>query len=268
MSKTHCFISYSSKDKNFAEKLATSLNQNGLPTFFDRWEIKVGDSIVEKIDSALGKITHLIIILSKSSVKSKWVKKELSSALMKKLDDNSIEILPVLKEPCTIPTIINDLKYADFSDTYENGFLDLIESLDIKPVVIPKIDINLPKLLPIISVQAFPVTRYKPKYRSEFKTKSNLQTLANALIDIAGAYTGKEVLYCGKCSAPIYIDKGEQRPLVCKRCGDAINWVGIKTRLIKECPVCSKEFSMQDNFCSFHFPSVQLITKEIELLSN
>ena len=187
---------------------------------------------------------------------------------MKKLDDNSIRILPVLKEQCTIPTIINDLKYADFSDTYENGFLDLIESLDIKPIVTPKTKINLAKLLPLATIQAFPVTRYKPKHRSDFKTENNWQTLANALIDVAGVYTGKEVLYCGKCSASIYVNKGVQRPLVCRRCGDAINWVGIKTRLIKECPVCSKEFSMQDNFCSFHFPSVQLITKEIELFSD
>jgi len=39
------FISYSSMAKKFAEKLANDLNQNGLPIFFDKWEIKVGDSI-------------------------------------------------------------------------------------------------------------------------------------------------------------------------------------------------------------------------------
>ena len=125
------FLSYSSADKEFVEKLAIDLTKYKFPMFFDRWEIKVGDSIVEKIDSALGKMTDLIIILSTNSVNSNWVKKELSSALMKKLKDNSVRILPVLKEKCEIPSIIVDIKYADFTNGYENGILDLVGGLDL-----------------------------------------------------------------------------------------------------------------------------------------
>ena len=125
------FLSYSSEDKEFAEKLANDLSKYKFPIFFDRWEIKVGDSIVEKINSALGKMTDLVIILSVNSLKSNWVKKELSSGLMKKLKDNSVSILPVLREKCEIPTIINDIKYADFTQNYEDGFLDLVGGLDL-----------------------------------------------------------------------------------------------------------------------------------------
>lgn len=125
------FLSYSSTDKEFVEKLAADLTKYKFPMFFDRWEIKVGDSIVEKIDSALGKMTDLIIILSTNSIVSNWVKKELSSALMKKLKDNSVRILPVLKEKCEIPPIINDIKYADFTSGYESGVLDLVRGLDL-----------------------------------------------------------------------------------------------------------------------------------------
>ena len=123
------FLSYSSKDKEFAEKLAQDLKKYHLPMFFDQWEIKVGDSIVEKINSALGKMTDLMIVLSNNSINSNWVKKELSSGLMKKLKDNSVDILPVLKEKCEIPPIIIDYKYANFTEDYETGFLDLIDAL-------------------------------------------------------------------------------------------------------------------------------------------
>lgn len=127
--KKYGFLSYSSEDKGFVEKLASDLKKYDFPMFFAKWEIKVGDSIVQKIDSALDKMTDLIIVLSTNSVNSHWVKKELSSGLMKKLDNNSVSILPVLKEECKIPSIILDLKSADFTESYEDGLLDLVEGL-------------------------------------------------------------------------------------------------------------------------------------------
>jgi len=123
------FIAHSSKDKPFVEKLAHDLKRYKLPLWFDKWELKVGDSIVEKINSALGKMTDLIIVLSPNSVNANWVRKELSSALMRKLKDNSVRILPILKEECEIPTIINDILYANFASNYDDGFLDLIDGL-------------------------------------------------------------------------------------------------------------------------------------------
>ena len=132
MKKKHCFVSYSSKDKKFAERLAMDLSTNNVSLFFDRWEIKVGDSIVEKINAALGNMSNLIIVLSQESVRSNWVKKELSSAIMKKLSNESVRILPVLIEKCKIPDIINDIKFADFTEAYENGLVDLTNALGVE----------------------------------------------------------------------------------------------------------------------------------------
>jgi len=125
----YVFLSYSSEDKKIVEKIANDLTRYHLPLFFDKWGIKVGDSIVEKINSALGKMTDLILVLSTNSVQSNWVKKELSTAIMKKLKDNSVNILPIIIEKCKIPDIIADYKYANFVKSYDEGFLDLIDSL-------------------------------------------------------------------------------------------------------------------------------------------
>jgi len=257
------FISYSSNDKEFVERLAKELNENGLPIFFDKWEIKVGDSIIEKIDLALGKMTDLIIILSKASVKSNWVKKELSSALIKKLKNNSVKILPVLKEKCKIPNIISDLKYADFIDVYENGFVDLVNALNLERKDLPVI--KLPEIKPLGFSENLPSLRYKPLRHTDFKTETKLQLLGNIVIDFAGIYTGRQTLFCGFCSGLIFLNKGEPRPLVCTNCGNAINWLGIVTRLIKVCPLCSKTYSVQQNFCPLHFPAVALVEKEVDL---
>lgn len=122
------FISYSSNDSAFADKLATDLGSMGINVFYAKWQIKVGESIVEKINEALISHDHLIIILSSSSVVSDWVKRELNSSLMRQLSKKDIKIKPVLLENCEIPPLLVDIKYADFRNDYNCGFYDLINS--------------------------------------------------------------------------------------------------------------------------------------------
>jgi predicted nucleotide-binding protein len=71
------FISYSSKDRDFAERLATDLRASGAGVWFDQWEIKVGDSITQKINDGIHDNDYLAVVLSPDSVASHWVRKEL-----------------------------------------------------------------------------------------------------------------------------------------------------------------------------------------------
>ena len=109
----HAFVCHASDDKNAARELATLMRSMGADVWLDEWEIRVGDSIVEKIGDALGKVTHLVVLLSKHSVMRPWVKKEFSAALMRQLSDNSIKVLPVRLDDCEIPPILADIRYAD-----------------------------------------------------------------------------------------------------------------------------------------------------------
>lgn len=47
------FLSHSSADKTFVEKLAKDLEGVGVNVWFDKWEIKVGDSLTGKIEEGL-----------------------------------------------------------------------------------------------------------------------------------------------------------------------------------------------------------------------
>jgi predicted nucleotide-binding protein len=71
------FISYSSKDRDFAERLAADLRASGVGVWFDQWEIKVGDSITKKINDGIHDNDYLAVVLSPDSVASDWVRKEL-----------------------------------------------------------------------------------------------------------------------------------------------------------------------------------------------
>lgn len=126
---TRIFISYTSSDGAFADKLASDLSSFGADVFYAKWEIKVGDSIVDKINVALSTNDHLVVVLSANSVKSEWVQRELNSSMMRQLKDKKIKIKPVLIQDCDIPALLSDIKYADFRDDYNEGFASLVDSL-------------------------------------------------------------------------------------------------------------------------------------------
>jgi hypothetical protein len=121
------FISHSSHDKNFVNRLASDLKNYNIGVWIDSWEINVGDSIFEKIETGLQENDYLGIVLSPTSIKSNWVRKELSVALMKELRNKSIKILPILLKTCEIPALISDKKYADFRESYEKGLNGLLK---------------------------------------------------------------------------------------------------------------------------------------------
>src|SRR4030042_5211919 len=123
------FISYTSSDGAFADKLASDLSSFGSDVLYAKWEIKVGDSIVDKINVALSTHDHLVVVLSADSVKSEWVQRELNSSMMRQLKDKKIKIKPVLIQDCDIPALLSDIKYADFRVDYNEGFASLVDSL-------------------------------------------------------------------------------------------------------------------------------------------
>jgi hypothetical protein len=123
------FLCHASEDKPAARDLAVALREFGAEVWLDKWEIRVGDSIVQKIDGALGTVSHLIVLLSNNSVGKPWVRKELSSALMRQLSQKAIKVLPVRLDDCTIPPILADIKYADARKGLESALVGLEPAL-------------------------------------------------------------------------------------------------------------------------------------------
>ncbi|MEJ1997832.1 MAG: toll/interleukin-1 receptor domain-containing protein [Maritimibacter sp.] len=125
----HVFVCHASEDKPTARLLAEGLKKIGSDVWLDEWEINVGDSIVQKINDALGKVSHIVVLLSSHSVDKPWVKREMSAALMRQLSMNEIRMLPVLVDNCAIPPIISDLKYASLNVGLETVVADLEKAI-------------------------------------------------------------------------------------------------------------------------------------------
>jgi len=123
------FLCHATEDKPFVDKLAVDLDQRAMFAWYDKREIMVGDSIVEKINNGLTASDFLIAVLSPRSVSKPWVVREMSSSLMRQLGNKSIRILPLLIEACDIPPLLADLKYADFRSSYESGLAELVAAI-------------------------------------------------------------------------------------------------------------------------------------------
>jgi len=126
------FLSHTSVDKPFVEKLAQSLKKVGINVWFDKWEINVGDSITWKIEEGIRENEFLGIVLSQEAIQSEWVKAELSAAWVKQMQRKKVIILPILYRNCDIPLFLADRKYADFREDYQSGFAELVNVLGIK----------------------------------------------------------------------------------------------------------------------------------------
>jgi hypothetical protein len=123
------FISYSHADEAFARELATRLVENNAHVWIDSWELNVGDSLIDRIQSAIQDASALLVILSKASVESEWCKRELNTALVRELEEKKVIVLPVLKEDCSIPPFLREKKYADFRREFDAGFDDLLSAV-------------------------------------------------------------------------------------------------------------------------------------------
>ena len=145
------FLAHSSVDKILISRIAFDLRKRGLPVWFDKWELKVGDSLHDKIEHGIESSGYLVVALSKHSVESPWVKIELNAGLAIELEKRQVFVLPILIEQCQIPLFLKDKKYADFKKSYQYGLDELLERLipsDITSLMLSNIDSLELQLLP------------------------------------------------------------------------------------------------------------------------
>lgn len=124
------FISYNHADLEFAGWLASELILHRIAVWFDQWEMRVGDSLRQKVERGIETSGYLIIVLSPDSVQSDWVSRELNAAFVKELEGKRVFILPALHRDCNVPLFLRDKRYADFRENREKGLQDILHSID------------------------------------------------------------------------------------------------------------------------------------------
>ena len=90
-----CFISYSTADREFAERLFNDLQHKGVRCWFAPEDIRIGEKIRQSIDSGIRNRERLLVVLSKSSMESPWVEGEVEMAFEEERRRNESVLFPV-----------------------------------------------------------------------------------------------------------------------------------------------------------------------------
>jgi|GEM_PF-3436594 len=118
------FVSYSRQDGHIVYPIVTRLKGQGVPIWIDQQDIDPGKRWDIAIEKALNEATHVLIVLSKSSVGSQNVRDEIDWAL----DEGKI-IVPILINECNRPLRIRRMQYTDFTKNTEEAFNELLRIL-------------------------------------------------------------------------------------------------------------------------------------------
>jgi hypothetical protein len=147
-----CFISHSTKDQKFAERLYNELQGKGVRCWFAPHDMQGGKKVHEQIDEAIRVYDRLLLILSEDSIHSDWVQIEISKALKREKREERRMLFPiglvpfkVLEEWECYNSIVGDLAeeirqyyIPDFSnwksdhDSYQQALERLLHDLQAK----------------------------------------------------------------------------------------------------------------------------------------
>jgi hypothetical protein len=89
------FISHAFEDKALARPLAHGLSEKGFRIWYDEFELKVGDSLVESINRGLVNSRYGIVVLSHAFFAKRWPRRELVGFTTLQLQEGTRAILPV-----------------------------------------------------------------------------------------------------------------------------------------------------------------------------
>jgi TIR domain len=90
------FVSHASEDKEeVADPLVGLLNSSRVTTWYDTTELRLGDSLLERIDDGLLNSRFGVVILSRSFFSKQWPRRELDGLFSRRTSDEKFRILPV-----------------------------------------------------------------------------------------------------------------------------------------------------------------------------
>lgn len=90
-----CFISYSTKDEEFARRLHGRMRDAHLRVWFAPEDIQGGKKLHEQIETAIRVYDRLLIVLSGASLQSEWVMTELRKARKAERQSGKRKLFPV-----------------------------------------------------------------------------------------------------------------------------------------------------------------------------
>jgi len=187
--KWDVFLSFSSRDRSKAAKIATDLKRAGITVWIDSDYVAPGDRVRDAIDWGIKYSRCVVVLISPSSLKSQWVLNELDAAMLKEIDERRKIVIPVLLGSVAhndLPQDIRGKNYIDlrrsFSKRYPHNRTPLFNA--VIAATTPRN--NRVVTLPVGAEAMRYVLAYKYKARDESSVPSDdfLDELANIVVTV------------------------------------------------------------------------------------
>jgi len=121
------FLSHASGDRRFADRLVDFLRRNGIPVWYSRTHLRGAQEWQNEIGRALRRCDWFVVVLSPRAVRSMWVGRELSYALLQKRYTG--KIVPLLYHKCDHEKLhwaLGSFQMVDFTADFDAGSADLL----------------------------------------------------------------------------------------------------------------------------------------------
>jgi hypothetical protein len=110
------FLSYNKADVQVARSVGAHLSLAGVDVWFDEWAIRAGDSIPGRLNEGLKGFHAFLLLWSAHASRSKWVRRELNSAVMQAVKKRTARVIPCTLDSTPLPPLIEDRRALDFRD--------------------------------------------------------------------------------------------------------------------------------------------------------
>ncbi|WP_256836475.1 MULTISPECIES: toll/interleukin-1 receptor domain-containing protein [Micrococcus] len=109
-SRPKVFVSHAGEDQpRFVEQFCRGLISRGIDAWFSGWEMKPGDSLVDKIFSGIDSSNAFVVVVSRYSYDKPWVREELETAVNRSVrEGRAYRIIPVvIDKGVSVPTAVS-----------------------------------------------------------------------------------------------------------------------------------------------------------------
>jgi hypothetical protein len=135
-----CFISYSSADDEFAKRIYADLQNNGVRCWFAPHDLPISEDILGGIDAGVRLRDKVVLILSEHSIRSGWVKDEVTAAFEEERKRGQPVVFPLRLDDAVMTTAeawaaklrarhIGDFRSWKNHDAYKESFDRVLRDL-------------------------------------------------------------------------------------------------------------------------------------------
>jgi hypothetical protein len=135
-----CFISYSTQDEEFANRLHADLQDKGVRCWFAPHDLRIGKKILDAVDAAIRLRDRVLLILSEHSITSDWVEDEVTAGFEEERKRGEEVLFPIRLDDAVLKTqeawaaklrarLIGDFRRWKDHDVYRQSFQRMLRDL-------------------------------------------------------------------------------------------------------------------------------------------